>query len=45
VPRGGRQEIEVRVAEVWTVRDLLLAERHSYETRDEALEAVGLSRR
>ena len=42
VPKGGRQEIEVHVAEVWTVRDLLLAERHSYATKEQALEAAGL---
>ena len=42
VPKGGRQEIDVRMAEVWTVRDDLLAERHSYTTRVEALEATGL---
>jgi ketosteroid isomerase-like protein len=43
VPKGGQQEMKVRVAEVWTVRDGLLAERHSYSTRNEALEAAGLS--
>jgi uncharacterized protein len=43
VPKGGRQEIDVRVTEVWTVRDDLLAERHSYSTRAAALEAAGLS--
>jgi ketosteroid isomerase-like protein len=43
VPKGGRQEIDVRITEVWTVRDDLLAERHSYSTRAEALEAAGLS--
>jgi ketosteroid isomerase-like protein len=42
VPKGGQQEIEVHMAEVWTVRDLLLAERHSYASEDEALAAVGL---
>jgi ketosteroid isomerase-like protein len=42
VPKGGQQEIEVHMAEVWSVRDGLLAERHSYSTRDEALEAGGL---
>ncbi len=39
---GGQQEIHVHMAEVWTVRDGLLAERHSYSTKGEALEAVGL---
>jgi ketosteroid isomerase-like protein len=43
VPRGGRQEIHVRIAEVWVIRDDLLAERRSYSTRHEALEAAGLS--
>jgi hypothetical protein len=31
------------MAEVWTIRDDLLAERHSYPTKAEALEAAGLS--
>jgi hypothetical protein len=43
VPKGGRQEIDVHMAELWTVRDNLLAERHSYSTREQALEAAGLS--
>jgi ketosteroid isomerase-like protein len=43
VPKGGRQEMSVQIAEVWTVRDGLLAERHSYSTRAEALGAAGLS--
>jgi len=42
VPKGGREEIEVHMAELWTVRDQLLVERHSYSTRDEALEASRL---
>ncbi len=42
VPRGGKQEIDVHMTEVWTIRDDLLAERHSYSTRDAAFEAVGL---
>ncbi len=42
VPKGGHQEITVRMTEVWTIRDDLLAERHSYSTREEALEAAGL---
>jgi ketosteroid isomerase-like protein len=43
VPKGGGdQEILVHVAEVWSVRDGLLAERRSYATRAEAREAVGL---
>jgi ketosteroid isomerase-like protein len=41
VPRGGRQEIDVHMAELWTVRDKLIAERHSYSTREQALEAAG----
>jgi ketosteroid isomerase-like protein len=43
VPKGGRQEMDVQIAEVWTVREGLLAERRSYSTRAEALEAAGLS--
>jgi uncharacterized protein len=43
VPKGGDQEMSVHVIEVWTVRDGLLAERRSYETREAALEAAGLS--
>jgi uncharacterized protein len=43
VPKGGHQEMDVQIAEVWTIRDGLLAERHSYSTRAEALEAAGLS--
>jgi limonene-1,2-epoxide hydrolase len=42
LPKGGRQEIAVRVTEVWVVRDDLLAERRSYWTRAEALKAAGL---
>jgi len=42
VPKGGQEEIAVRMTEVWTIRDALLAERHSYSTRSEALEAAGL---
>ena len=42
VPKGGQHEVNVHVAEVWTLRDGLLAERHSYPTRAEALEAAGL---
>jgi len=44
VPKGGNQEIDVHFAEVWTIRDGLLAERDSYPTKDEALEAVGVER-
>ena len=43
VPKGGQQGSEVHMAEVWTVRDRLLAERHSYSSKEEALEAAGLS--
>jgi uncharacterized protein len=43
VPKGGQQEMNVHVAEIYTIRDGLLAERRSYSTRNEALEAVGLS--
>jgi ketosteroid isomerase-like protein len=43
VPKGGQQEMNVHVAEVWAIRDGLLVERRSYSTKTEALEAVGLS--
>jgi ketosteroid isomerase-like protein len=42
LPKGGGEEITVQVTEVWTIRDGLLAERRSYATKAEALEAVGL---
>jgi ketosteroid isomerase-like protein len=42
VPKGGEQEMTVRVVEVWTIREGMLAERCSYSTREEALEAAGL---
>jgi ketosteroid isomerase-like protein len=43
IPKGGaQQEIHVHMVEVWTVRDGLLAERHSYSSKTEALEAMGL---
>ena len=29
----------VNMAELWTIRDCLLAERHSYSTREEAIAA------
>jgi uncharacterized protein len=42
VPRGGRQEMSVQVVEVFAIRDGMLAERRSYSTRTEALEAAGI---
>jgi limonene-1,2-epoxide hydrolase len=42
VPKGGHQEMKVEVAEVWVIRDGLLAERRSYSTKAGALEAAGL---
>jgi ketosteroid isomerase-like protein len=42
VPRGTDAEIVRRVVEIWTIRGRLFAERHSYSTRNEALEAAGL---
>jgi ketosteroid isomerase-like protein len=36
-------EVEVRVAQVWTFRDDLVARMEMYAERDEALEAAGLS--
>src|SRR5215218_5737739 len=43
VPRGSEAEIVQQVVEVLTIRDGLLAERRTFSTRAEALEAVGLS--
>ena len=43
VPKGGEAEMSVQIFEVWTVREGLLVERHSYSTREEALEAAGAS--
>jgi ketosteroid isomerase-like protein len=43
VPKRGQNEITVHIVEVFTIRDALLAERRSYSTRSEALEAAGLS--
>jgi ketosteroid isomerase-like protein len=42
VPKAGAEAIVVQVIEVWTVRDDMLAERRTFATREEALEAVGL---
>ena len=42
VPKAGAEAMVVRVIEVWTIRDDLLAERRTFPTREEALEAVGL---
>jgi ketosteroid isomerase-like protein len=42
VPRGSEGEIVQRVVDVWTIRDRLLAERMTFSTRAEALEAAGL---
>ena len=43
VPKRGQQEMTAHLAEVYTIRDGLLAERRPYSTRNEALEAAGLS--
>ena len=43
VPKRGQREMTAHLAEVYTVRDSLLAERRPYSTRNEALEAAGLS--
>ena len=42
VPKAGHGAMVVQVVEVWTIRDGLLAERRTFSTRAEALEAVGL---
>ena len=41
VPKRGQQEMTFHIVEVFTIRDGLLAERRSYSTRNEALEAAG----
>jgi ketosteroid isomerase-like protein len=41
VPKTGQAPIVVQVVEVWKIRNALLAERHSFSTRMDALEAVG----
>src|SRR5688572_15928016 len=41
-PHGSSEPVAQQVFELWTVRDGLLAERHSFSTRTEALEAAGL---
>jgi ketosteroid isomerase-like protein len=43
VPKRGQREMTFQIVEVFTIRDDLLAERRSYSTRNEALEAAGLS--
>ena len=42
VPKAGAEAIVVQVIEVWTVRDGMLAERRTFATREEALEAMGV---
>ena len=43
VPRGSEAEIVQQVVEVFMIRDRLVAERKTFSTRAEALEAAGLS--
>jgi ketosteroid isomerase-like protein len=42
--KHGGPEVEMRVAQVWTFRGGLAARMEMYADRDEALEAVGLSK-
>ena len=42
VPRGSEAEIVQQVVEVFMIRDRLVAERKTFSTRAEALEAAGL---
>jgi ketosteroid isomerase-like protein len=42
VPRGGQTATVVQVVELWRIQDGLLAERRTFSTRQEALQAVGL---
>jgi ketosteroid isomerase-like protein len=41
-PKHGGPEVEMRLAQVWTFRDGLLARMEMYADREEALEAAGL---
>ena len=41
--RHGGPEVEMRLAQVWTFRDGLIARMEMYSDRAEALEAVGLA--
>jgi ketosteroid isomerase-like protein len=41
-PRSGGPEVEMRFAQVWTLRDGLVERMEMYYDRDEALEAAGL---
>ena len=43
VPKRGQHEMTAHLVEVYTIRDGLLAKRLPYSTRNEALEAAGLS--
>jgi ketosteroid isomerase-like protein len=42
VPTAGDAEMVVPVVESWTIREGLLAERHTFPTRNEARQAAGL---
>jgi ketosteroid isomerase-like protein len=42
-PKHGGPEVEMRLAQVWTFREGLLARMELYADRDAALEAAGLS--
>jgi ketosteroid isomerase-like protein len=42
IPKTGQSSLVVQVVEAWRIEDGLLAERHTYSNRAEALEAVGL---
>jgi ketosteroid isomerase-like protein len=41
-PKHGGPEVEMRIAQVWTFRDGLMARMEMYAERNEALEAAGL---
>jgi ketosteroid isomerase-like protein len=41
-PKHGGPEVEMRLAQVWTFRDGLIARMEMYADRNEALEAAGL---
>ena len=42
-PRGGNVDMEVRIGNLWTIRDGAILSLKTYPVREEALEAAGLS--
>ena len=42
-PKGGNVDMEVRVGNVWTIRDGTILSLQTFPVHEEALEAAGLS--